>query len=1206
MTTLPVQLPLADEPVSAATRRDLTPEQREAVERRDGPLFVHAGAGSGKTSVLVERFARAVLEDGVAVEQMLAITFTEKAAAELRARIRERFLAAGEREHARAAESAWISTIHGFCSRLLRAHALRVGIDPEYRVLDEHDAERLAAEAFEAALEEFLERPGDRQRTALAAAYGPDRLEQALRSVHALSRGRGEPEPRLPQLTRPGAAEVAAAHERLGRAVRAARASLGAEREPGAQLRSALDRLGRCAGALDSLDPGGMLDALELRGLAIKRGNLKALRGAVFDELERAHSACLELCGRDRAVADLRLLGELLERYGRRYAELKAERSALDYDDLELCARDLLVRRPALGERVRGRFAHVLVDELQDTNRLQNEIVDLVTDGNLFTVGDELQSIYGFRGAEVGVFAARREAAVQIGREVRLTANFRSRAEILDVLDVAFAVVFGEGFTPLRAPEEDARGAGVGPPRVELLAVDRDNGRWNEVLAPEGNPLGAAFDGIPPWRAAEARALARRIDELLAGREFAPGEVAVLLRSWSDVERYERAIAERGIATYVAGGGGLWSAQQVIDLRAYLAALANPEDEEALVSALASPLAGVSLDALALLRLRAGRRRGLWSTLVAAFGDSEDAPGAETIETGGLAAVLPPADRTRLAAFVPWLLAERREAPRRSLAALVERAVSVSGYDRAVLALPGGEGRMANVRKLKRLAREFEAAEGRNLRGFLDALGRREVAMAREAEAPLEGEGLDAVRLMTIHAAKGLEFPLVCVADLGRGEPRDSMALRLAADGRVGLRLPDPDGGPGLDVLDAPELAEEAARAEREEERRLLWVAATRAERGLIVSGALDVEKIGSGRGCGPMDWLATALVPDLPEAAEKGRRAGVGRRPWEGRQARVAWRLIVPEAVEEEPAADDRVSAGGAPDPDRSRTQAAVVGKTVVPSPPPALSRISYSALDSHRRCGYRFYLERILRVPATRELPPGRAARGSLDALTRGTIVHELLEGADLRNPTPPTDGQISARLAAHAAPATPENLEDLRRLLTGFLGSSLRERMAGARRVRRELPFAFALVTDRADEGARPPLVEGVIDAYCREVGGALVVDYKSDRLAAGQDLETLCEEAYATQRMVYALAALRAGAGVVDVAHVFLERPDEPVLARYEARERGDLEGRLATVVADLGVGRFLPSPDPHAGLCTGCPGRAALCSWPLERTGAPAA
>ncbi|MDQ4072088.1 MAG: UvrD-helicase domain-containing protein, partial [Actinomycetota bacterium] len=213
MTSLPLELPRAGAPAGSAGRPDLTAEQREAVEQRGGSLFVHAGAGSGKTSVLVERFARAVLDDGLAVEQVLAITFTDKAAAELRARVRERFLAEGEREHARAAESAWISTIHGFCSRLLRAHALAAGVDPEYRVLDEHEAERLAGEAFEAALEEFLARPGDRKPIELAAAYGADRLERELRSVHARARGRGEREPRLPQLNPPAAAEVTAAHK---------------------------------------------------------------------------------------------------------------------------------------------------------------------------------------------------------------------------------------------------------------------------------------------------------------------------------------------------------------------------------------------------------------------------------------------------------------------------------------------------------------------------------------------------------------------------------------------------------------------------------------------------------------------------------------------------------------------------------------------------------------------------------------------------------------------------------------------------------------------------------------------------------------------------------------------------------------------------------------------------------------------------------
>ena len=1225
MSTLSLFSLLDEEQQVVADAPELTDEQREAVERRDGSLFVHAGAGSGKTRVLVERFVRAVLEDEVGVERILAITFTEKAAAELRSRIRARFLEAGERDHARAVDAAWISTIHGFCSRLLRGNALSADLDPEYRVLAEHEAERLAADGFDAALEEFLDPSEDPSRVELVAAHGPDRLACAVRAVHGQMRGRGEREPALPRPPRSSAEHIARAHERLARAVRAAGRSLSAETEPVASVRAAVDRLDRCAGALDCLEPDGVLDPLELARVAVRRGNARALRGPVFDELEEAHAACLELCARDRALGDLGLLDELLRLYGRRYRDLKTDRSALDFDDLELLARDLLSERPALRERTRERFDHVLVDELQDTNRLQSEILDLVVEDNLFTVGDDLQSIYGFRGADLSVFAERRRAADDGGRAVRLGAGFRAATEILDVINAAFEPGFGEGFAPLSAPAP-----GGSAPRVELLAVDRDNGRWADVLDGKEEPFGAAMHGAPPWRAAEARWLARRVEELLRGGEFVPADVAVLLRSWTDVDRYEQALAERGISTYVAGGGGYWSAQQVADLRAYLAVLANPRDEEALLAVLASPLVGASLDALALLRRHAGRGRSLWPALEHAFAAHDD--GAEA---GDLASAVPESDRHRLRDFVRRLAVERCELPRRSLPELVERAVSASGYDREVLASPGGERRMANVRKLKRLAREFEAAEGRNLRGFLDTIDRRGVAAAREGEAPLEGEGIDAVRLMTIHAAKGLEFPLVCVGDLGRGEPCDVPLLRVSADGRVGLRLPDPDGG-ALDALDARALSDEAARAERDEERRLLWVAATRAERRLIVSGALDLERARSGAGAPAMEWLAPAFVPELREAHGLRERAGTCVRSWEGREGAVAWGVLTAENLAEVLPPEDRAPSEaltrregpGAKAPTepwaspadavRPRVSASSAGSTSGASARPSrarrpalaatasapVTRISYSALENYRRCGYRYYLERTLRLTGERE-PVGaardEAAATPLDALTRGSVAHELLERVELRRAVAPRPDQVAARLRARGAAGTDAEVGELMRLVGGFLDSPLRARMARAPAVRRELPFTFAL--EAADDVARSVLVEGVLDAHCADGESALVVDYKTDRIDAGADLQALCEEAYATQRLVYALAALRGGAARVEVAHVFLERPHEPVIVAYERSERRELERRLGALLRELAAGRYEPSATPGAALCHGCPGRAALCSWPPQRTGA---
>src|SRR4051794_36723650 len=534
--------------------KELTPQQQRAVDRRDGPLFVHAGAGSGKTSVLVERFVRAARDDEAGVDGVLAITFTDKAAAEMKLRIRNRFAELGDRELARETERAWVSTIHGFCSRVLRAHPLAAGIDPEYRVLDEGEAARLALQASEQAMEDFLGSDPEPERLELIAAYGPDQLGQLVRDFHARRRAAGESEPRLPVPT---------------------------------------------------------------------------------DDRDQFEIACC------------RLLGEVLVAFSERYAALKRRRSGLDFDDLELLTRDLLRDNPGLRDRYRARFAHVLVDELQDVNPLQEQLLDLIADGNLFTVGDELQSIYGFRHADVGVFRRRHADADRDGRIESLTVNFRSRPEILDVIDAAFAEVF-EGFQPLDAPDDAEREE---EPRVELLLVDKSSARWKDTLGEDPFRGGAATE----WRAAEARLLAKRIESIATAERRSYGDFVILLRASSDAPLYERALRDRGLPTYLAGGGGYWGQQQVADVRSYLAAVANPRDEVALTAALASPLGEVSLDGVVALGLDAKRQRmNLWDALRVAAGSADAVTAdARAAADAALASDAPPTADAPLAADAP-------------------------------------------------------------------------------------------------------------------------------------------------------------------------------------------------------------------------------------------------------------------------------------------------------------------------------------------------------------------------------------------------------------------------------------------------------------------------------------------------------------------------------------------------------------------------
>jgi hypothetical protein len=265
------------------------------------------------------------------------------------------------------------------------------------------------------------------------------------------------------------------------------------------------------------------------------------------------------------------------------------------------------------------------------------------------------------------------------------------------------------------------------------------------------------------------------------------------------------------------------------------------------------------------------------------------------------------------------------------------------------------------------------------------------------------------------------------------------------------------------------------------------------------------------------------------------------------------------------------------------------------------AVSRLSYSGLEAYRRCGYRFFLERTLNL-ASVDAPPGGEAEATpapgLEPLLRGTVVHGLLERFDFARATVAPDAEVAAAIELHGVEALPGDVADVRAMLERVAGSELRERIARASRVRTELPFAFTLAPPGA--GGRSLLINGVVDVLADEGARTLVVDWKSNPLGELAPEEIVRAE-YSTQRLIYALAALRAGAEVAEVAHCFLERPDEPAVALYEAADAERLERELLGLVQGVVEGRFEPSPEPHFSLCADCPGRAALCVHEPELT-----
>ncbi|MDQ3067539.1 MAG: UvrD-helicase domain-containing protein [Actinomycetota bacterium] len=1107
-------------------------DQQAAAIAARGQVFVSAGAGTGKTTVLVERFVEAVCERGLDVESVLVITYTERAAGELKNRIRARLRELDRHELARSLDSAWISTIHGFCLRLLKSHPFAAGLDPRFRILDDSQGRVIRGEAFEVALNEFCAGE-DPARLRLLATYGAAGLRRMLTTVYETLRSAGRD--LVLEL-----GERQSLDARLAELAEAA-GSLAADDGAKVEARAA------AAQALALTEAPQLPEhLLDLSGLRVR-----GPRGASYEEARKAveQSALDELALRDRE-----LLQELLRGFALAYGDAKDRESALDFEDLQLRARDLLREHESIREKEQLRFRSLMVDEFQDTNRLQCDLVDLLTgpDTEQFFVGDEFQSIYGFRHADVDVFRERRAAAETL---LPLTRNYRSRPEVLSVVNHLFGAEFGEEYQPLAASGEFPDPV-FGTP-VELLVTDK-----------------AAYSGSGThWRRAEARNVARRVRELVESGVASAGEIVLLFAAGTDAEWYEEELREVGLATYRATGRGYFGQQQVVDLLSYLRLLQNRYDDEALVTVLASPFVGVSNDTLMLVRRSA--RGPIFTGLERA-----------------LPADLDENDARLLRAFKQRFDRLAEAAQRLSLERLCERIVADHDYDLAVLAQWDGRRRYANLRKLARLARSYEELRGPDVEGFVRFVEEQEAVGAAERDAVAEEEGADAVRLLTIHAAKGLEFKVVVVADAGRDRNAPSAdEILCLADGRFGFRVADPVSGKRHGALGYEDVKDARAAEDEAERLRLYYVAMTRAIDRLIISGSIDQERKADERT--PIGWVLGRLdcVVELEQAGDgpvelerEGARVlvRVDRTPPTSERALVP--APVPAVVDDTTGQLALFAPGAAPP--LPPLAPALAPIHALPEPPlHDVRRLSYSALALFDRCSYRYYAERVAGMrPA--KAHGTVAGQTGLVATEIGDAVHRLLEVVDLRAPTPPELEQVRAWY--------PEVTEDELTRIGGFVesycGSELAERIATLPKARPERPFAFE------HDGV---LLHGRLDVLHVDGQRALVLDYKTNSLAEGSPDE-IVEADYRLQRLVYALACFRAGVEEVEVVYHFLERPDAVVSTSFTRADVPALEEELSDAIGRIRAGVFVPTPSEF--ICAGCPALDVVCAGPRLRGG----
>lgn len=959
----------------------LSAAQRAAASCRDPRVLVTAAAGSGKTRVIVERFADAVINEKIPADRIVCITFTKKAAGVLKRRLTARFQAAGRDEDAILLEAGGISTIDGFCLKLLTEYSIDAGLDPRISILDEDVAALLRDEAAEEALEE-AEASGDEGFGVMLEAYGAERLKDALIRLSAKYRS-------TPQANAPSSAGTPAADwERYLEECEA--------------IAEAVAEAGSAAGKRKS----------ELKAEALDR--CAALTDAMAAHFARAMQA-------------------LLERFAARYGVKKRERAALDFDDALCGALDLL-KSERVRDRIRAFYRLVMVDEYQDVNALQARFIQSLAGASReFLVGDVRQSIYGFRGADCGQFLRRSEDAAYVQKP--LDQNYRALPGVVREVNTVFQsleVVAGRDFGGMKTdpdlPKEGAVDAIFREPEEGEGSAERRDAEASRVAA----------------YAADLLASGTTIRDLRTGKDRAvrPGDIALLLRSTKLLgAHYENSFKAAGIPYYSVKGRGFYEKSEIKDLMNLLRAIADPDDDLALMGCLKSPLARVSDDGLAQIR-RAAPGVSFYRALAGARGS--DALGAE--------------DAARIRRFLGWFedLTARRS--RLSVDSILAEAVAASRYDSLLLASEDGARRYTNLLKLKEKAALYSRAEKGGIARFIRFVERLSTHEIEEPEASLEAEESDAVQIMTVHDSKGLEFPVVILAGLSEEPPAKRLGpFLITSGGSVCAAIPKEwCNPPGYkrSYFGSRAYSEEASRLERfesEESLRVLYVAMTRARDRLALAGTLTPR----GDEASESTWLGLILSAAPKLAPVTG---GAGKLSKTRRAAKSAAPVDFDSLV--------------------SRLDRA-----------PRVYRQTLLCTVSHI---VEHELGAFTNAPQAAAAAAGEGG-GRTDAAFFGNVFHFAMQHAPFLQDAAGMKS-LETRLlpfASRLGPATAEILEAVKRFLADPEAELIRRAIA-ARAVYRELPFLRRIADASGDLG----FISGQIDLLYRHAPRQwTIVDYKT---------------------------------------------------------------------------------------------------------------
>ena len=1145
-----------------------TPAQQDAILSRGGTVLVSAAAGSGKTRVLTERLMAYLTdrENPVDVDQFLIITFTRAAAGELRARvlgaIADRIAADPEnralRRQSALCARAQIGTIHSFCGTLLREHCAEAGLAPDFTIVDDQRAEALMASALEKTLDlAYTSIEEDAALRLLADTVGAGRDDRRLAALVRQLYDKMQSHPR-PEVW----AERQISRLRLEGVTDAGQTPWGVE-----LLADAERTLRHWAGVLDGLIQelslpdnmwlgGKYIPKLDTTGEGVRRA-LRAcaqgwdaacaaigeitfpristpkdlidpdLKERIIAERDRCKYAVGQLkkqfsAPSETLLGDLRATAPAMERllrltldFGAAYRKEKHRRALVDYADLEHLAAQILTEEDgaptALARSVSERFREIMVDEYQDVSEVQDLIFRAVSrdETNLFFVGDVKQSIYRFRLADPTIFLSKYNRFSPAGtaqpseaKRILLQENFRSRESVLSCANLVFRNIMSTELGELDYDENaylkcglPAAAGGEATALFLLKMPDADDAPQAEKSALEADfvaqRIRAMIDGGTMLREGDTE---RRADY---------GDVVILLRSANAIGPiYRQALTARGIPVESAQGSDFFRAPEVSVMISLLAVIDNPHQDVPLIAVLRSALFGFTPDELS--RIRVCDRSGDFYTALCACAQ-EDA---------------------RCKEFLSVLNGYRRLAPDMALSDLLWQIYDDRGVYALCAAMEDGEARRQNLTELFELARVFEASGYRGLHRFVDWLRRQAEAGVEPAAAPTARR---AVRIMSIHRSKGLEFPIVFLCDLARKFNKSDAAATVLVHPVLGFgpKRTDPERGVEYPTFARTAVAARIARETLSEEMRLLYVAMTRAKEQLVLTGTLtdpekELKKLAVGltspiapetlrAAASPLHWLMmVSLLPDAEGVLHRTETALLSP------EETAAQQLEPPVMQAADPAESAKLRA-------RLAFRYPYAAAEAIPS---KVTATELKRLDAETDADG----EEMLKKPwRTFRKPDFSGVSRSLTAAERGTATHRVLQY--LRFSDAVTSGGVRAQIGGLIRAGFLSEREGEAVLvdsIVGLMRSDLGARLIRAEaegRIRRE--FRFSLLCPAADFFPDAPqedvLLQGVVDCCFEEDGALVIVDYKTDRI--GADAVRSRTDYYASQLRAYAAAMER---------------------------------------------------------------------------------